>query len=375
LMLETHGEVCRLGYLRLIVGAAKSGARGEPISPGFITAILEGSVKKLDQGALAQPNTVGLIRSSVAARNYVSFAIDVGLLDRHSRGLGENGIIYAFTRSISPFEAFLRGDARLTLLDTITLRPVDRIYFTWLLLTHDYLILPGIIKWALEVESFARLDAMNYVMEDLYPQALAALLAASGRREQRSIQSKIEAARRFREERMKYKAKAHWIRSSLYAKYRHVVPPRLEWLVDLGLLNRVGRGRYIVSEHVLSRREDLLRAVSYPPSKLRDGVFANIAPLMMPYTSRPSREAINRELVQTFNVISSWLSGPVKVSTLELAVAIRLLENNQITTPSMVRDAINQLSILYPDKLFLTLGPDESLYLTRINLGPREITQ
>ncbi|MEM2357939.1 MAG: hypothetical protein QW675_02440, partial [Nitrososphaerota archaeon] len=71
---------------------------------------------------------------------------------------------------------------------------------------------------------------------------------------------------------------------------------------------------------------------------------------------------------------SHWLEGPVKVSLLEMAVCIRLLENNQIATPTMVRDTINKLSILYPDKIYLTPGPDENLYLTKINLSQREIT-
>ncbi|MCS7145986.1 MAG: hypothetical protein RMJ28_05900 [Nitrososphaerota archaeon] len=375
MILETHGEVCRLGYLRLIIGAAKTETPGEHISPSFVAAILEESLKRLGQEPHAHPDITGLIRSSVAARNYVSFALNLDLISRQTLKLGENGTIYAFTRSLSPIEAFLKGETKLSLIDLLTLRPVDKVFFLWLLLTQDYLILPGIIKWTLEREVFTRTEAMNHVMEELYPQALTSLLAAVGKKAQKEILSKIEMAKRFREERMKYATKAHWIRSSLYAKYRHVVPPRLEWLVDLGILNRVRRGRYAVSDQILSHKETLNKALTYPPSKLRENIFTTIAPLFIPYTGRPSREALNRELVQTFNIMSTWLEGPVKVSLLEMTVCVRLLENNQIATPTMVRDTINKLSILYPDKIYLTPGPDENLYLTKINLGPKEITQ
>lgn len=374
MILETHGEVCRLGYLRLIVGAAKTESRNEHVSPGFIAAIVEESVKKIEKDPQTETDVIGLIRSSVAARNYVSFAIDLNLISRQTQRLGENGIIYAFTRSISPIEAYLRGETKLSLLDLISLRPVDKVYFAWLLLTQDYLILPGIIKWALQREAFSRTEAMNYVMEELYPQALTSLLVAAGKKVQREIQSKIEYAKKFREERLKYASKAHWIRSSLYAKYRHVVPPRLEWLVDLGFLNRVRRGRYTISEQIHSHKEALTKALTYPPSKLRENLFTTLAPLLIPYTGKPSKEALNRELVQTFNTISTWLGGPVKLSTIEIAVCIRLLENNQVATPSMVRDTLNKLSILYPDKIYLTPGHDQNLYLTKINLNHREIT-
>lgn len=374
-MLETHGEVCRLGYLRLIVAAAKTGSAEEQVTQGYISSILEESLKKLDKSQYQRLDVIGLIRSPVATRNYVSLAAELDLVNKYSRGLGENGIIYAFTRSISPMEAYLKGEANLSLLDIITLKPVEKVFFIWLLLTQDYLILPGIIKWLLHHESFARIDAMNYVMEELYPQALTTLLTAAGKKARSEIMSKIELAKKYKEERLKYATKALWIRSTLYAKYRHVVPPRLEWLVDLGILNRVKRGHYTVPDQILSHKETIIKTLSYPPSKLRENIFTIIAPLFVPYTGRPSREALNRELVQTFNIMSPWFRGPVKVSLLEMAVCTRLLENNQIATPSMVRDTINKLSILYPDKIFLTPGPDENLYLTKINLGPKEIMQ
>ncbi|MEM0445603.1 MAG: hypothetical protein QXO86_04730 [Nitrososphaerota archaeon] len=367
MILETHGEVCRLGYLRLIIAAAKTGSAEEQITQSYISTILEESLKTLDESQYSGLDVVGLIRTPVAARNYVSLAADLNLVNKHSRGLGENGIVYAFSRSISPIEAYLRGETKLSLLDIITLKPVEKIFFTWILLTQDYLIFPGIIKWLLQRDNFTRLEAMNYVMEELYPQALSIMLTAAGKKARSEIISKMELAKKYREERLKYATKALWIRSSLYAKYRHVVPPRLEWLADLGFINRVRRGRYTVSDQILSHKETILKALSQPPSKLRENIFTMFAPLFIPYTGRPSKEAINRELIQTFNIISRWVRGPVKLSLLETAVCIRLLENNHTATPSMVRDTINELSILYPDKIFLTPGPDENLYLTKLN--------
>jgi hypothetical protein len=373
LMIESHGEVCRLGYLRLIVAAAKSESARDQASQSFLASILEESVKKLKEPPASQVDAVGLIRSTVAARNYVSLAADLNLLSKKSPTLGENGIVYAFTRSIAHSEAFLRGEAELSLLDVITLKPVERLFFFWLLVVNDYLVLPSIIRWVLETESFSRLEAMNYVMEDLYPQALQSILAAAGKRAQSELLPKLEAAQRYREERLKYSRKAEWIRSSLYAKYRHIVPPRLEWLVDLGLLRRVKRGRYDVSDQVLGHKALFLKTLSYPPSKITEQIFSTLAPVMIQYAGKASREALNKELINTFNAISTYLGGPVKIRLLELAVCIRLLENNQVATPSQIRETINKLSVLYPDKIYLVPGPDDNLYLSRINLSPKEL--
>jgi hypothetical protein len=373
MIVESHGEVCRLGYLRLIVAAAKSETARDQVSLSFLASLLNESVRKLKEPAAPEVKAVGLIRSEVAARNYVAFAADLNLLSKRGHALGDNGVIYAFTRSIASYEAYLRGESDMALHDTISLKPVEQLFFLWLLITSDYLVLPGLIKWAIEAESFSRMEAMNHVMEELYPQALKTLVAAAGKKAQAEILPKIEMAQRFREERLKYSTKAEWIRSSLYAKYRHIVPPRLEWLVDLGLLRRVKRGRYTVADQILSHKPLFLKTLSYPPSKITEQVFSNLAPAMIQYAGKASREALNRELISTFNAISSYLGAPVKIRLLELAVCIRLLENNHVATPSMIRETINKLSVLYPDKIYLTPGPDDNLYLSRINLSPKEL--
>jgi len=86
--------------------------------------------------------------------------------------------------------------------------------------------------------------------------------------------------------------------------------------------------------------------------------------------------ALNSMLCMSVLIVCSesiHLGGPVKIRLLELAVSIRLLENNQVATPSQIRETINKLSVLYPDKIYLVPGPDDNLYLSRINLSPKEL--
>ncbi|MEM4180411.1 MAG: hypothetical protein QXW50_01805 [Nitrososphaerota archaeon] len=81
-----------------------------------------------------------------------------------------------------------------------------------------------------------------------------------------------------------------------------------------------------------------------------------LAPLFIPYSGRPSREALNR--------------GLEKISSLVMAVCMILPKKT--ATPTIVRDTINKPFNLYPNKIYLAPGPDENLYLSKLSLCPKK---
>jgi len=375
-MLETHGEVCRLGYLRLIASIAKGNGSTQELSPDFIASILEDAVKKSESVAnhSPRPNVIGLIRSRVTSRNYVTLARGLKILDIYGRGLDFNGMIYTSLRSSSKFDAFLRGETVLSHRDLITLNQVEKFFFLYAIVTQDYLIMPGLIKWLSGQSSLTRMDGMNYLMEELYPQALKLLSMTANKKKRAELMAKLEEAMHYREQRLKYTSKTEWIRSSLYAKYRHVAPPRLEWLVDLDMLEREGRGRYAVAELLKNYRDLFSRTLSHSSSGLVNQLFTNIAPLYASYAGKPSRQTIIAELLNSFKILSSQERRPVKMQLLEIVTSFRLLENNQLSTPKAVHEAINSLAVVYPDRIFISPGMDEELYITRIDISLKEIS-
>jgi|GEM_PF-344895 hypothetical protein len=375
MMLETHGEVCRLGYLRLIASIAKGNGTTSELSPDFMASILEDAVKKSEMVSnhSPRPDVIGLIRSRVTARNYITLARGLKILDIYGRGLDVNGLIYTSLRSSSKFDAFLRGETSLTHRDLIMLNQVEKFFFLYVVATQDYLVMPGLIKWLCSQSTFTRMEGMNYIMEELYPQALKILSMTANKKRRAEIMAKLEEATRYREQRLKYASKTEWIRSSLYAKYRHVAPPRLEWLVDLDILERQGRGRYVVTDLLKNYKDLFTRTLSYSPTSIAHQLFTNIAPLYASYAGKPNRQTIIAELLNSFHTLSNQERRPVKMQLLEIVTSFRLLENNHLSTPKNVHEAINSLAVVYPDRIFISPGIDEELYITRIDLDLKEI--
>ncbi len=374
-MLETHGEVCRLGYLRIIASIAKGNGSASELSSDFMASILEDAVKKSEtvSNHSPRPDVIGLIRSRVSARNYVTLARGLKILDIYGRRLDVNGLIYTSLRSSSKFDAFLRGETALSHRDLITLNQVEKFFFLYVIVTQDYLVMPGLIKWLCSQSSLTRMDGMNYIMEELYPQALKILSMTASKKRRAEIMAKLEEAMRYREQRLKFASKTEWIRSSLYAKYRHIAPPRLEWLVDLDILERRGRGRYVVTELLKNYSNVFTRTLSHSPMSMVHQFFTNIAPLYASYAGKPSRQTIIAELLNSFQILSNQERSPVKMQLLEIVTSFRLLENNYLSTPRNVHEAINSLAVVYPDRIFISPGMDEELYITRIDISLKEV--
>lgn len=372
MIIETHGEVCRLGYLRLIASIARQEA---PLTSDFIASVLADAVGKADVQTLRRREVglIGMISSRVAARNYVTLAYGFGFLDRRTQRLGMNGFIYNALRSSSKFDAFLKGEADLSHRDLLTLNNVEKFLFLLTMIKHDYLMIPSLIKWVSEKVEISRMEGMNYVMEEVYPNALKLLIMTTGKNRRAELAAKFEEALKFGEKRRTFASKADWIKSSLYAKYRHIAPPRLEWLVDTGLLERSGRGRYVVSELLRRNSDTFARALSHSPQAIVEQLFANIAPLYTPYGGKATKTGVVEELIRSFQTLSGSSKRPVGMDLLELATCFRLLENNQLTTPKMVHDSLNNLMVVFPEKVFIAPGEGEKLEITRIDLGIEDL--
>ena len=372
MIIETHGEVCRLGYLRVIASIAREDG---PLSPDFIASVLAEAVGKTDSHTLTrrEDGLIGMISSRVSARNYVTLAHGFGFLDKKTQRLGINGLIYNALRSSSKFDAFLKGETILSHRDLLTLNQVEKFLFLMTIIKHDYLIVPSLIKWLSENMEITRMDGMNYIMEEIYPNALKLLIMTMGKNRRADLVSKMEEALKFREKRSTYTSKVEWIKSSLYAKYRHIAPPRLEWLVDTGLLERSKRGRYVVSELLRRNREVFIRTLSHSPQAVVEQLFANVAPLYIPFGGRATKAMIVEELIKSFQILSRFSQGSVRMDLLELTTCFRLLENNQLTTPRTVHESLNNLAVVFPEKIFISPGEDEKLEITRIDLGLEDL--
>ncbi|MCL7401274.1 MAG: hypothetical protein LZ168_00590 [Thaumarchaeota archaeon] len=370
MIFETHGDTCRLGYLRLIPCIMED---DEPRSFDFISSILYDMVKNLGDVELISRNTIGLITRLVNARNYVTLAAEINIIDRKTQKLGLFGKIYLILNSSELFKDFIEGRLHLSTKELITLNDAEKLYFLWALMSSDHPFIESIISWVIEKEKFTRQEAMNYIMEEAYPASLRKLLSTQPESRRKSIELEISEAEKFREKRLSIRDKTEWIRTSLYAKYRHIAPPRLEWLVDIGILRRDGRGKYSVDERLIRGLDKISRISKMSLQKVEEYIFEEFSKNMFSNLRNAGRYEISRTIVEAYNKLEKYGLRPIRLDYLEKVTALLLLEKKTYANISMVHDVFNSLAIRFPDKIYISPAPSGSVNVAKMDLTETEV--
>ncbi len=345
---ETHGDVCRVGYLRIIACLADDRT---PKTLDYLASQLYEITRQQDKAK--RYDMTGIIASNVNARNYVTLAAEAGIVDRRSQKRAMYGSIYVQLDSAKRINDIIDGRSSMVVDDFISLTPAERIFFMHVFLEQDYPFLGEIILWALKQGKFNRTTAMNCIMEDIYPEALAKSLQMVDAKKREIIRREIEEAREFKDKRLSFSSQAEWIRTRQYAKYRHIAPPRLEWLVDLGILNRDGRGKFSVRPEIARMGYEFERVLRLPLKKMREELFTSVYPYLGNWV-KTGQEEISKTMIEGYYKFIASGIKQVKLELLELYACFRLLEKNMITTPNTAHQVFNSLTIKYPDKVFVT---------------------
>ncbi|MEM0329554.1 MAG: hypothetical protein QXW02_04150 [Nitrososphaerota archaeon] len=363
MILEAHGDICRLGYLRIIPCLLEDEV---PKTFDFLASVLHEIVRSVGDRDFLTGRPIGLITSLVNARNYVTLAAELDLIDRKSQRLGVFGKLYLCSRSASRFRRLVEGDRSMRLIDLLMLNDAEKLFFLWNIFTRDYPFIQMIVGWAIKKGKFRRQEAMIYAMEEAYPQALKRVLPKSRMRE-------VQEAEKFRERRLMIRDKVEWIKSSQYAKYRHIAPPRFEWLVDCGVLKRSGRGKYEVNTQMIYDPERILKLASLPPERIEQYLFGEfLKPLEKVYRQADRYEA-SRAIIETYNIMSRHFGENVDLLRLECMAIISLIELGSIANLSMMHDAFNSLAIQFPDKVYVTPGSRGGSPLAYIDVRSLEL--
>jgi len=362
-IMETHGDICRLGYLRIIPCLLED---GEPKAFDFLGTLLFEIVKNVEDEDFLIEKPIGLITRPVNARNYVTLAAELDLIDRKSQTLGNFGKLYLCMRSSARFRSLVEGEKPLKLIDLLMLNDAEKLFFLWTLFTRDYPFIQLITSWAIRKGKFRRQEAMIYAMEEAYPQSLRKVLPRSRYRE-------VEEAEKFRERRLSIKDKLEWIKSSQYAKYRHIAPPRFEWLVDIGILKRSGRGRYELNQQMIYDPQRILKLASLTPAKIEQYLFNDFLKPLSKLYRRASRYDIFRTLVEVYGGMVRYFGEEVDLTKLECMTVLALIEKDSIAELREIHDSFNSFALQFPDKIYVTPGSGGRSSLAYIDVRNLEI--
>jgi len=363
MILEAHGDICRLGYLRVIPCLLEDNS---PKTFDFLASLFFEIVKGLQDGDFLVGKPIGLITRPVNARNYVTLAAELDLINRKTQRLGSFGKLYLCMRSASKFKKLVEGDRSLRLIDLLMLNDAEKLFFLWNLFTRDYPFIQMISKWAIKKGKFRRQEAMIYAMEEAYPYSLRKILPRNKLEEAR-------AAEKFREQRLAIKDKVQWIKSSQYAKYRHIAPPRFEWLVDCGILKRSGRGRYEVNEQMIYDPQKILKLTSLSPEKTGQYLFKDFLKPLAKMYKLAERDEISKSMLEVYENMRRYFGEKVHLVELECMTALSLIERGLITDLNSIHDAFNSLAIQFPDKIYVMPGAEGKSPLAYIDTKDLEV--
>ncbi|MEM4294178.1 MAG: hypothetical protein QXV86_00235 [Candidatus Caldarchaeum sp.] len=362
MILELHGDACRLGYLKLAACILEDGS---PRSPDYLASVMLETCRSLEEDV--ERSLPGLMRSEVNARNYVKLANDLGFYNRKTGRLGRFGAAYACLDSSETVKKHVSGERCLSLSQLLSLSPVEKMLFLQAILTMDYYMMVLLVKWLFKTREFTRQNAMQAVMEEIYPEALQRLSRRLSDRDRHDLAKELEEASRFRERRESYSSKVEWIRSRQYAKYRHTVPPRLEWLADVGLLERTHRGRYAVSPEGLRLFRDLELVVSRPRERVEEEFFKYVV-LGVERLKAPAQSTEAQAMTSVYSSLNKMM-GRVELDLLCLASAYKLVERGFKSSPSSMMRVFSYLSLLYPDRVYATYSDDGSAEVSGLDIS------
>ncbi len=370
MIFETHGDTCRLGYLRLIPCIMED---DEPRSFDFISSILYDLVKNVSDAESIPRNTIGLITRAVNARNYVTLAAEMNIVDRKTQRLGTFGKIYLTLNSSGALRDFIEGRSTISMKELITLNDAEKLYFLWVLMVSDYPFIESIVSWVIEKEKFTRQEAMYYIMEEAYPASLRKVLSSLPESKRRNIELEAAEAEKFRDERLSIRDKTEWIKTSLYAKYRHIAPPRLEWLVDVGILRRDGRGKYSIDEKIVKGLDKITRISKMSVHKVEEYFFEEFSKTMFSGLRNAGRYEISRTMIEAYNKMEKHGLKPIRLDYLEKVTSILLLEKKTYANISMIHDVFNSLAIRFPERIYISPAPSGSINVAKMDLTETEI--
>jgi len=362
-IMETHGDICRLGYLRIIPCLLED---GEPKAFDFLGTLLFEIVKNAEDEDFLIEKPIGLITRPVNARNYVTLAAELDLIDRRSQTLGNFGKLYLCMSSSARFRRLVEGVEPLKLIDLLMLNDAEKLFFLWALFARDYPFIQLIASWAIKRGKFRRQEAMIYAMEEAYPQSLKKILP-------RSRYDEVEEAEKLRERRLTIGDKLEWIKSSQYAKYRHIAPPRFEWLVDVGILKRSGRGKYELNQQMIYDPQRVLKLASLTPAKIEQYLFNDFLKPLSRLYRRASRHDVFKALIEVYGSMARYFGEEVDLRRMECMTVLALIERGLIAELNEIHDSFNSFALQFPDKIYVSPGPGGRSSLAYIDIRNLEI--
>jgi hypothetical protein len=341
LLREIKGDMCRLGYSKILCHIANE---FQPYSKEVLANTLQHIVTTNDNDPIgwAYPerlSTTALIPKARAI-NYLEFATKIEILSANNFTLGSKGRILRRVLRASQQSGVSEIREAISSTNPLILETYEKIFFFVTLSTFDGLVLIPLMNYMCNKKRAARQEVMFHLMEDIYPEALTQYAKSFGPEKRYKLENEIRRAESFKSERLRIKAE-EWPNSKLYALYRHVGNPRIEWLVDVGFLEKSGSD--FTPSMIASQIVQVMHTVQSP-----NELFNELGKLMITNAHGVPDEKIISAIIRCYNDFSRAGYLSVNIEVLTPVVLLDGLRENIVEEYAKVKGMIQSLPEKYP---------------------------
>jgi len=330
LLEEIHGDTCRLGFFKLI---SCIGNDFQPFSLNYFVAQFYDLIKKYQNqwNFPSYSSKTGLLsikesEGKHTAKNYILLSYNFKILNKKHQTLDNFGRIYNKTDSAKEIFQYIKNTHERTR-NILLLNDVEKVMFLNQLITIDNLIIVPLIKWLSKKNEVQRGEAINFIMENIYKSALEKMYQETKDYNKKlQLDNEIKNVSKYPEIRERKQKTGEWTTSKEYYKYRHTAPPRLEWLVDVGLLMKKERGKFISSPIIKKLNDE-----NFLDNILYDEMIYKISKIFLPKVEKIDSEGIKHFLIECYDSFSKAGYLSVDTELLKQLIVFRLLESNKIT--------------------------------------------
>ena len=344
IIFDVKGDMCRLGYLKILTMISDD---NENYDLDYHAGLLEEQVTEDEEPKeyLIKPlkdnekklSSTAIIPKGVA-KNYIELSYRVELFSSYGTGMEDNGNLY--------HKILLKNKEQegSELVQSLILDPIDKIFLLSIFFKKDNQILLPLIKFFKENSgSISRNDAMIHVTEEiLIPEAEKLADESEDEDVTDKVLPNIDTWNDYKE--MRDEEPEKW-KVDGYPFYRHNGNPRLEWLVDLGILEKTSSDFNAGSK--ISEIYDALKQIKENCAE----PFFEIANVYLPSLIPALEDEIEKQILDSYKKFLDFGYMTIDKNILFSLVSFELMKNQKITTFEKIQGGLDELVKKYPGKI------------------------
>ena len=339
ILFDIKGDMCRLGYLKILTMISND---NENYDLDYHMGLLEEEVT--DGGepkeSLIKPledrenklSSTAVIPMGVA-KNYIELSYRVELFSNFGTGMEDNGSLYHKILLEKKNQDYSE------LKQSLILEPIDKIFLLSVFFKKDNKILLPLIEYFKDKkDKVSRSAGMIHVIESIFvPEAEKLVEETRDEKAREKIESNIDDWKYYKE--MREEEYEKW-KVEGYPFYRHNGNPRLEWLVDLGILEKTS-SNFNAGPKISEIHDALLETSETEP-------FFEIAKAYLPSLIPASDEEIEDQILKSYKKFLDFDYITIHKNLLFPLVSFELLKGNKNTKLSDIEDGLAKLTKKYP---------------------------